>query len=221
MTFINKNPLDQFTIRNLLSIKVDLLGNLQISLTNVGLYLIITTIIIFMMYILATNYNLVTPNNWSISIESIYALVLIEFISYLSRLVSLGLRLGANILNSHMLLNIFSLLRHRGFCCFVCLLQVIGIIIVGLSLKVFFFGTINIFISLVVMCFTSILMLCFKYNDIKEDQLNTYYIKLAYAPIMLILFIAFSLNNPTIDLLISFSIVISSIIDLSFLYVFE
>jgi F-type H+-transporting ATPase subunit a len=33
-------------------------------------------------------------------------LVLIEFISYLSRPVSLGLRLGANILSGHMLLNI-------------------------------------------------------------------------------------------------------------------
>ena len=35
-------------------------------------------------------------------------LVLIEFISYLSRNVSLGLRLGANVLSGHMLLNILS-----------------------------------------------------------------------------------------------------------------
>src|SRR5205814_911517 len=35
-------------------------------------------------------------------------LVLIKFISYLSRNVSLGLRLGANILSGHMLLNILS-----------------------------------------------------------------------------------------------------------------
>jgi F-type H+-transporting ATPase subunit a len=33
-------------------------------------------------------------------------LVLIEFISYLSRNISLGLRLGANVLSGHMLLNI-------------------------------------------------------------------------------------------------------------------
>jgi F-type H+-transporting ATPase subunit a len=63
MTYINKSPLDQFTIRHLLSVKADLLGNIQLSLTNIGLYLIITTILIFMMYILATNYNIVTPNN--------------------------------------------------------------------------------------------------------------------------------------------------------------
>jgi F-type H+-transporting ATPase subunit a len=198
MIYITKSPLDQFTIRNLISIKADLLGNMQFSLTNIGLYLIITTTIIFMLYILATNYNIVTPNNWSISMESIYAtvfsivinqinakkgqmffplisglfiyilinnlvgmipysfaptshfiltfslsftivigatilgfqihslkffsllvpsgcplgllplLVLIEFISYLSRNVSLGLRLGANILSGHMLLNILA-----------------------------------------------------------------------------------------------------------------
>jgi F-type H+-transporting ATPase subunit a len=35
-------------------------------------------------------------------------LVLIEFISYLSRCVSLGLRLGANVMSGHMLLNILS-----------------------------------------------------------------------------------------------------------------
>jgi F-type H+-transporting ATPase subunit a len=198
MTYLNKSPLDQFTIRNLLSVKADLLGNIQLSLTNIGLYLLITTTLIFMLYILATNYNIVTPNNWSISMESIYAtvfsivinqinakkgqmffplisalfiyilinnlvgmvpysfaptshfiltfsisftvvigatilgfqihslkffslfvpsgcplgliplLVLIEFISYLSRPVSLGLRLGANILSGHMLLNILA-----------------------------------------------------------------------------------------------------------------
>ena len=194
--FWNQSPLDQFTIRNLFSVKADLLNNINISLTNIGLYLIITTFIIFMFYNLATNYDSSTPNKWSISHESIYStiysivvnqinankgqmffplifalfiyilinnlvgmvpysfaptshfiitfslsftvvigatilgfqthslkffsllvpsgcplgllplLVLIEFISYLSRSVSLGLRLGANVLSGHMLLNI-------------------------------------------------------------------------------------------------------------------
>lgn len=191
-------PLDQFTIRNLLSLKTDLLTNTQISLTNIGLYLIITFLIIFFLYNLATNYDISIPNGWSLTIESIYGtvysivinqinaakgqiffpiisalfiyilinnlvgmvpysfaptshfilafslsftivigatilglrrhglkffsllvpagcplgllplLVLIEFISYLSRNVSLGLRLAANILSGHMLLNILS-----------------------------------------------------------------------------------------------------------------
>ena len=42
--FYNNSPLDQFIIRDLFSIKGDLLGNIQISLTNIGLYLLITTI---------------------------------------------------------------------------------------------------------------------------------------------------------------------------------
>ena len=192
----SNSPLDQFIIRDLFSVKGDLLANLQISLTNIGLYIIITTIVIFTYYVLTTNYDISTPNNWSISQESIYytvhsivvnqinanrgqiffpfisglfiyilinnlvgmvpysfaptshfiltfsisftvvigatilgfqihalkffsllvpsgcplgllpLLVLIEFISYLSRNVSLGLRLGANVLSGHMLLNI-------------------------------------------------------------------------------------------------------------------
>ena len=43
--FFNNSPLDQFEIRDLFSIKADLLGNIQLSLTNIGLYLIISTII--------------------------------------------------------------------------------------------------------------------------------------------------------------------------------
>lgn len=191
------SPLDQFEIRNLLSLDAPVLGNLHISLTNIGLYLTIGTIFILSLNVLATN-NKVISNSWSIGQESLYAtvhsivtnqinpvkgqiyfpfiytlfifilinnliglvpysfastshfvltfslsftvvlgatilgfqkhgleffsllvpagcplpllplLVLIEFISYLSRNVSLGLRLGANILSGHMLLNILA-----------------------------------------------------------------------------------------------------------------
>jgi F-type H+-transporting ATPase subunit a len=192
------SPLDQFEIRDLLSLNASILGNLNISLTNIGLYLTIGALIIILLNIIGTNYNKIVSNGWSISQESIYAtihsivinqinstkgqiyfpfictlflfilinnligmipysfastshliltfslsftvvlgatilgfqkhgleffslfvpagcplgllplLVLIEFISYLSRNVSLGLRLGANILSGHMLLNILS-----------------------------------------------------------------------------------------------------------------
>ena len=61
LLFQNQSPLDQFIIRNLLSIKADLF-NLDVSLTNLGLYLMITTFIVFMFYILATNYEKTTPN---------------------------------------------------------------------------------------------------------------------------------------------------------------
>jgi len=192
------SPLDQFEIRNLLSMEAPILGDINISITNIGLYLLISTFVILSGSVLATNYNKIISNSWSISQESLYAtihsivtnqinsvkgqlyfpfiyalfvfilinnliglvpysfastshlvltfglsftivlgatilgfqkhgleffsllvpagcplallplLVLIEFISYLSRNVSLGLRLGANILSGHMLLNILA-----------------------------------------------------------------------------------------------------------------
>ena len=200
MTLNNLNyvlsPLDQFEVRDLLS--ANLLGNVNLSLTNIGLYLTISIVIILTYSLLASNNNKIIPNNWSISQESVYAtvhgivvsqinptrgqiyfpfiytlfvfilvnnlvglvpysfattshfiltfsisftvvlgatflgfqrhglkffslfvpsgcplallplLVLIEFVSYLSRNVSLGLRLAANILSGHMLLSILS-----------------------------------------------------------------------------------------------------------------
>jgi len=192
------SPLDQFEIRDLLSLDAPILGNLHLSLTNIGLYLTLGTFFILTLNMLATNYNKVVSSSWSIGQESLYAtihsivtnqinptkgqiyfpfiytlfifilvnnligmvpysfastshfmltfslsftvvlgatilgfqkhgleffsllvpagcplallplLVLIEFISYLSRNVSLGLRLGANILSGHMLLNILA-----------------------------------------------------------------------------------------------------------------
>lgn len=195
------SPLDQFEVRNLLSLDAPILGNLHISLTNIGIYLTIGAFLALFLNLLATNYNKVVSNSWSVSQESVYAtvhsivinqinatkgqiyfpfiyalfvfilinnligmvpysfastshfvltfsisftvvlgatilgfqkhglkffslfvpagcplgllplLVLIEFISYLARNVSLGLRLSANILSGHMLLNILA-----GFC---------------------------------------------------------------------------------------------------------
>lgn len=192
------SPLDQFEIRNLISLDAPVLGNLSLSLTNIGLYLSIAGLLVFVISLMSNNNNRVVSNAWSVYQESIYAtvhsivvgqindkkgqvyfpfmyvlflfilvnnligmvpysfastshfaltfslsftivlgatilgfskhgleffslfvpagcplgllplLVLIEFISYLARNVSLGLRLAANILSGHMLLNILS-----------------------------------------------------------------------------------------------------------------
>jgi F-type H+-transporting ATPase subunit a len=192
------SPLDQFELRDLLSLDAPILGNFHISITNIGFYLMIGAVFIFILNLLSTNYNKLISNNWSISQESLYAtihsivtnqinpktgqiyfpfiytlfifilinnligmvpysfastshfiltfalsftivlgatilgfqkhglkffsllvpagcplgllplLVLIEFISYLARNISLGLRLAANILSGHMLLNILA-----------------------------------------------------------------------------------------------------------------
>ena len=196
--FIVLSPLDQFEIMDLISINFNILNNNHISITNIGLYLTISTLIILGINKLATNYNKLISNTWSINQESLYAtihsivinqinsnkgqiyfpfiyalflfilinnligmvpysfastshfiltffisftvvlgatflgfqkhgleffsffvpsgcplgllplLVLIEFISYLARNISLGLRLAANLVSGHMLLNILS-----------------------------------------------------------------------------------------------------------------
>lgn len=192
------SPLDQFEVRDLLSIDFPIIGNLHFSLTNIGLYLTVGLIFILILSLLSTNYNRLVSNKWSIGKETLYAtiysivtnqinpkngqvyfpfiyalfifilinnligmipysfastshfvltfalsftivlgatilgfqkhglvffsllvpagcplallplLVLIEFISYLARNISLGLRLAANILSGHMLLNILA-----------------------------------------------------------------------------------------------------------------
>ncbi len=191
-------PLDQFEIRDLISIGAPILADMHISLTNISFYLIVSFFILLNFNLFSNNLNRLVPNNWSISQECIYAtihsivvnqinekkgqfyfpflyglflfilinnligmvpysfastshfvltfalsftvvlgatilgfkehgikffsllvpagcplallplLIIIEFISYLTRNVSLGLRLSANILSGHMLLNILS-----------------------------------------------------------------------------------------------------------------
>lgn len=192
------SPLDQFKLRNLISIDAAILDNTYVSISNIGLYLIIAMYLVFFFSLLYINYNKISGNSWSTSQESIYdtihsivinqinsnkgqayfpfvyaiflfllinnligmvpygfattshfifafffsftvvlgatilglnkhgflffslfvpsgcpltllpLLVLIETISYLARNISLGLRLAANILSGHMLLNILS-----------------------------------------------------------------------------------------------------------------
>jgi F-type H+-transporting ATPase subunit a len=57
------SPLDQFEIRDLLSIDAPILNNLHISLTNIGLYLSISLIFILAISILSTNNNKLVSNN--------------------------------------------------------------------------------------------------------------------------------------------------------------
>jgi hypothetical protein len=57
------SPLDQFEIRNLLSIDAPMLGNLHLSITNIGLYLSLGAFIVLSLNILATNYNKLVSNS--------------------------------------------------------------------------------------------------------------------------------------------------------------
>jgi F-type H+-transporting ATPase subunit a len=56
------SPLDQFEIRNLLSIDAPILGNVNLSLTNIGLYLTIGAFLIISLNLLAINYNKIVSN---------------------------------------------------------------------------------------------------------------------------------------------------------------
>jgi len=56
------SPLDQFEIRSLLSIDLPLLGYINISITNIGFYLIIGALFIIILNLLSTNYNKLVSN---------------------------------------------------------------------------------------------------------------------------------------------------------------
>ena len=69
------SPLDQFEIRDLISLNAPILGNLSLSLTNMGLYLTLGGYLLFMLNLITTNNNKIVSNTWSICQESIYATV--------------------------------------------------------------------------------------------------------------------------------------------------
>jgi len=57
------SPLDQFEIRDLLSLDAPILSNLHISITNIGLYLVLGAFFILVLNLLSTNYNKLVSNN--------------------------------------------------------------------------------------------------------------------------------------------------------------
>jgi hypothetical protein len=58
-----QSPLDQFEVRDLLTLDAPILGNLHLSITNIGMYLTIAAFITFSITILATNFNRLVSNN--------------------------------------------------------------------------------------------------------------------------------------------------------------
>ena len=69
------SPLDQFDIRDLLSLDGHIFGGLHLSITNIGLYLMVGLIFIMVLNLFSTNYNKLVGNNWSISQESLYVTI--------------------------------------------------------------------------------------------------------------------------------------------------
>jgi hypothetical protein len=78
--FVNLNreinsPLNQFDIREFVSITVNVLGNLNIAITNIAIFLTMSGFYLLFSNLLSTNYNKVVGNSWSISQESLYATI--------------------------------------------------------------------------------------------------------------------------------------------------
>lgn len=57
----NASPLDQFSIRDLISL--DIIGAINISITNIGLYLVISSLIISLLYLVSNNFGRIISNN--------------------------------------------------------------------------------------------------------------------------------------------------------------
>lgn len=56
------SPLDQFEIRDLLSINAPILGNLSLSLTNIGLYLTTAGYLLLVINLMSNNNRKIIPN---------------------------------------------------------------------------------------------------------------------------------------------------------------
>ena len=57
------SPLDQFEIRDLISLNAPILGNLSLSLTNIGLYLTLGGYLVFILSLATTNNGKLVSNS--------------------------------------------------------------------------------------------------------------------------------------------------------------
>jgi F-type H+-transporting ATPase subunit a len=67
------SPLDQFEVVNLIGINAPILGYLNLSLTNLGLYSCIVLTFIVSLHVLTLNNQKIVPSKWNISLESFFA----------------------------------------------------------------------------------------------------------------------------------------------------
>jgi F-type H+-transporting ATPase subunit a len=70
---LNKSPLEQFEVTNILSLQFPIFGYFTLTLTNLALYSIIILILTLGLHFLGNNENKLIPSKWSLVLESIYA----------------------------------------------------------------------------------------------------------------------------------------------------
>ena len=67
------SPLEQFEVSNLIGINAPILGYLNITLTNLGLYSLLVLFLIVGIHYAGNNEVKLVPSKWSIVLESLYA----------------------------------------------------------------------------------------------------------------------------------------------------
>jgi len=60
--FTISSPLDQFEVTNLIGLNAPILGYLNLSLTNLGLYSLIVLAVILSLHVVTTNNNRIIPS---------------------------------------------------------------------------------------------------------------------------------------------------------------
>jgi F-type H+-transporting ATPase subunit a len=72
-TLIILSPLNQFEVTSLIGLNAPILGHLNLSLTNLGLYSLIVLFVVIGLHYYGNNESNLIPSKWSISLESSYA----------------------------------------------------------------------------------------------------------------------------------------------------
>jgi len=75
MTYIIASPLEQFEVVPFFSVTAPIIGDFNLSLTNLGLYSLIIVFLVVGLHVIANNSHSLVPSAWSISLESAYASV--------------------------------------------------------------------------------------------------------------------------------------------------
>lgn len=71
-SIVIRSPLEQFETVSLIGLNFPILGYINLSLTNLGLYTIIVVYLVLGFHFIASNNKLLIPNRFSISLESSY-----------------------------------------------------------------------------------------------------------------------------------------------------
>jgi len=69
------SPLEQFEVVSFINVSAPILGYLNIALTNLGLYSLVTLFLVIGLHVVGNNEGKLVPSLWSISLESSYASV--------------------------------------------------------------------------------------------------------------------------------------------------